>query len=65
MPGAKQTDPKRPDSRVVIQDFAGFVANSDPHDLPPGAAQVQVNVTPSVPGELRVRQGYQVVRFDG
>lgn len=58
-------DPKKPDAQVVIRDFAGFHSNEDPHDLPPGVSTKQVNATSVRPGELRVRQGYKVVLFDG
>lgn len=57
-------DPKLPDARVQIRDFAGWIPNSDPHDIPPGAAVEQVNATSSRPGELRVRSGAKVVKFE-
>lgn len=60
----RDDDPKREAARLTIRDFAGFVTASDPHDLPPGTAQEQVNVASVRPGELRVRGGYRVVRFD-
>lgn len=60
----RRPDPRDPDDRVVIRDFAGLVAHVDPHDLPPGAASLQVNALSWRPGELRVRPGYAVVSFD-
>jgi hypothetical protein len=58
------TDPKDEESRVEIRDFGGFVTAMDPHDLPPGVSQEQVNATSVRPGELRVRGGFRVLRFD-
>lgn len=61
----KPVDPKKPDGQVVIRDFGGFESNTDPHDIAPGVAVIQVNATSVRPGELRVRQGYKVVNFEG
>ncbi len=58
------TDPKSEESRVEIRDFSGFVTAMDPHDLAPGQSQEQVNATSVRPGELRVRGGFRVLRFD-
>lgn len=60
----RQVDPKRPDDEVVVRDFGGWAPNMDPHDLPPGVAVSQVNAASVRPGELRVRSGCRVVRFD-
>lgn len=60
----RQPDPKLPEAQVSIRDFAGFMPNADPHDLPPGVAVSQVNVTSLRPGELRVRGGTRVVQFE-
>lgn len=57
-------DPKSEEGRVEIRDFGGFVTAMDPHDLPPGESQEQVNATSVRPGELRVRGGFRVLRFD-
>jgi hypothetical protein len=57
-------DPNKPYGRVVIKDFPGYVPNTDPHDVPPGVAVRQVNAMSLKPGELRVRPGFAVVRFD-
>ncbi len=64
MPRAATLDPHKPDSRVLIRDFGGFVPNSDPHDVEPGVATQQVNATSVKRGELRVRLGHRVVKFD-
>jgi hypothetical protein len=61
----RRDDPKRPAARVQIADFGGFEPNSDPHDLAPGVATHQINATSVKRGELRVRQGYRVVQFEG
>ena len=55
----KQTVPERNN-----RDFVGQVSNMDPTDLPAGAAVVQVNASCQIPGQLRVRQGYQELRYD-
>jgi hypothetical protein len=47
-----------------MRDFPGYTPNVDPHDLPPGVAVYQVNAQSHKPGELRVRPGFTVVRFD-
>jgi hypothetical protein len=59
-----RNDPKAVDSAVAMRDFPGLVTNADPHDLKPGAAQVQVNVASSRPGELRAREGWRRLLFD-
>lgn len=48
-------------NRIRISEWAGLVTNADPHDLPPGAAQVQINLQCLTPGKLSVRQGLQVL----
>ena len=60
----RKPDPKAPEARVVIRDFPGFTPNADPHDIKPGTAVEQINATSSRPGELRVRLGTQVLRFE-
>jgi hypothetical protein len=57
-------DPKKPEAKVAIKDFGGFVTNADPHDVPPGTAVRQINATSVRPGELRARTGTKVVQFD-
>ena len=57
-------DPKAPEGRVQIDDFPGLVTNTDPHDLPPGAAVEQVNCHTPRLGELRPRLGSKPVKFD-
>lgn len=53
-----------PDKSVQIRKFAGLVLKTDIHDLPPGAAQKQINVRSDRPGELNVRRGMRLVLFD-
>lgn len=48
---------------MKIQDFSGRVSNLDPQDLPPGAAQSQVNVSTNVPGRLLPRLGIAPLEF--
>ena len=55
-------EPPRP--RIVISDFPGLTSNFDPRDLPPGAAQEQINATSETVGELRVRLGMRPVTFE-
>lgn len=50
--------------KVVIKDFAGYMPSDDPHDIPAGAAVSQVNAASFRPGELRVRKGAAIVRFE-
>ena len=50
--------------QVVFDDFLGLASNLDPQDVPHGAAIHQVNVVASAPGELRVRAGTRLLRFD-
>lgn len=50
--------------RTTIADFPGLINNSDPMDLPTGAAVVQRNATSEVPGRLTVRKGFQKVNFE-
>lgn len=60
----READPKKPLSKVTIRDFPGYRPNTDPHDLPPGVAIVQINAMSWRPGELRVRPGFKAVQFD-
>ncbi len=64
MPRQDVSDPKVPEGQVQIRDFGGFVANVDPHDVPPGSAAKRINATSVRPGELRARPGVRVVEFD-
>ena len=56
-------DPAKP--QVTISDFPGILTNVDPRDLPPGAAEEQVNAVALVYGELAVRRGIREVTFEG
>jgi hypothetical protein len=51
-------------SVVELRDFVGLIDNVDPRDIPPGAADDQVNAACLVMGELTVRAGYREVLFD-
>jgi hypothetical protein len=44
--------------------WPGLMTNADPHDLPAGAAVVQINCYARRPGELSVRRGHRIVEFD-
>lgn len=60
----RQPDPKRPDDRVVVRDFPGIDTSADPHDIEAGAATRQTNLVATRPGELRLRGGLRIVRFE-
>ena len=49
---------------VSVRDFLGMAPNRDPHDVQPGMSVHQVNCGIGPQGELRVRQGAAVVKFD-
>ncbi len=49
---------------VEIRDFPGLASDADPHDVAPGAAEEQVNVTSARQGTLRGRPGLKRVTFD-
>lgn len=51
-------------TRTDIGDFPGLISNADPMDIPNGAAQVQVNLTSRVFGELRTRRGFRDAQFE-
>lgn len=67
MADTKSTSPNQDEvtPNIVIRDFAGMAPNQDPHDVKPGESVHQVNVGTGPRGELRVRLGAAVVRFDG
>lgn len=46
-----------------IREFKGLVTNADPHDLPPGAAQVMDNITTLIAGQLTARKGHAETTF--
>jgi len=50
--------------QVVARDFPGLTTNVDQRDIPPGAADFQVNMCCIVLGELTMRLGYREVAFD-
>jgi len=51
-------------SGAQVRDWPGMLPDADPRDIPPGAAEEQVNVQSATPGELSVRPGYRVVTFE-
>lgn len=53
-----------PPQGVELSDFPGLIDNVDPRDIPPGAADDQVNACCIVVGELTIRAGYRQVAFD-
>lgn len=44
--------------------FPGLMEDVDPHDLPPGAAEIQVNLVCTRMGQMDVRAGLREVAFD-
>lgn len=60
----KEEDRRVPSDSVSIRDFPGLVSNMDPHDVPPGSGIVQVNACSLIPGQLTVRRGTAVLKFD-
>ena len=48
-----------PKSSVDVNKWPGLMSNVDPHNLPAGAAQEQVNIQSLVPGQADVRKGIQ------
>jgi len=57
-------DPKAPEAVIRLTDFPGMSPGTDQHANPPGASWFQVNAVSLFPGELRVRRGFRVIRFD-
>lgn len=49
---------------VIARDFPGLIDNIDQRDIPPGAADEQVNCCCIILGELSIRLGYKAVLFD-
>ena len=54
-------EPAKP--AVTVVDFPGIATNIDERDLPPGAAEDQLNMTCIEVGEMRTRQGLREVIF--
>lgn len=55
-----------PKAVVIVPDWPGLMTNSGPMGGPaPGSAEVQVNLSANVPGQLAARPGFRVVKFDG
>lgn len=55
---------EEPRGSAVLEDFPGMVEDIDPDDLPPGAAEIQINATCVRTGQLIVRLGILPVKFD-
>jgi len=53
-----------PKSAVNLDDFPGLIDNTDPLNIPPGAAQVQINCASYKIGELIIRAGMRPIKFD-
>ena len=53
-----------PQESVEMRDFPGLMDNIDPEDIPPAAAEDQVNCCSIISGELLVRLGFRQVSFD-
>jgi hypothetical protein len=49
---------------VELRDFPGMINNADRLDMPPGAAELQLNACSLKAGELTVRQGWRQVTFE-
>lgn len=60
---AEENQPSQPVAQA-IRDWSGQISNADPHDLPVGAAQVQINCFQLRTGELRVRRGLRTATLD-
>lgn len=46
-----------------LSPFVGRVSDADPHDIPPGAAQLQVNMTCTRSGILTGRGGMRPISY--
>jgi len=55
---------EQPRKSVEIKDFPGLMNDMDPDDIPPGAAEVQINATCVQVGQLTVRSGLRLVSFE-
>ncbi len=53
-----------PQTAVEVNDFPGIFLLEDPIDLPPGAAQDQLNIKSDQAGTMQVRGGGLPVIFD-
>lgn len=57
-------DKKKAAPSLTVRDFVGLQTGVDSADSVPGGAIHQVNVSASYRGELRVRGGTKLLRFD-
>lgn len=55
---------KVPEASIEMVDFPGMIDNMDKLDIPPGAADEQVNACCINVGELTVRMGMRAVTFE-
>ena len=54
----------KPKAKAEIKSFPGLATTIDPDDMPPGQAEIQVNVGIGDLGSLEARRGYRAVSFD-
>ena len=59
-----RTDEESPLSISEINDFTGIYLQIDSSTLPPGGAQVQINIKSDQRGCLTVRDGMLPISFD-
>ena len=52
------------EQRLEIESFQGMHSATDPHDLAPGQAQVQINCWSPRLGELVTRPGLREMEYD-
>lgn len=50
--------------RLSLTQFPGLINNTEPRDLPSGAAQTQINFTARTEGLLSSRRGFKVCASD-
>lgn len=53
-----------PIAMVEIRDFVGMISDMGPQDIPDGAAQYQVNLGVTRPGDMQTRGGLRALVFD-
>ena len=51
-------------SSLTMRDFGGLVTAVDSLDLPPGTAQVLTNLNCRETGQLMVRRGLAILKFE-
>jgi hypothetical protein len=55
---------QEPRVSIRLDDFPGLIDNTDPRNIPPGAAQLQINCASYQIGELIIRAGTLQVKFE-